>query len=281
MAPTPLDIKIEVILDNNNNNTAVATKRPYYYPGDTVEGKIFFTANQNYTLSNLRLAWTGRISVQPIQTNKDYRIYFDECYKLGPVITKSLTKATKESSQVTFYNSHLVPVAYNNLEEEAKLDLPKNKTIGLAFQVQVPKDRPLPSGTEGSTLNKIIYYLEAFIPNEEQQSNKRPVFFGQRVVPVQEPIYTKTTEMMIPQRAEQVFIVSLLNEERREFTSAMRVTLPCRGCQPGIAIPVSISIWNDMEFSRKQGISISLFRVNQIIANGRLVLHLLSPDQLY
>jgi hypothetical protein len=261
MAHTPLDIKIEVDLDNSS------TKK-YYYPGDTIEGKIFITANQNYSLSNLRLAWTGRISVQPTQSNKDFRIYFDECWKLGPLILKSPKKTLKGSTNVPFYKTQLISA--NDLDAyEPKVDLPKNKTIGLTFQVQVPNDRPLPSSTTeggGSPLNKIIYLLEAFI---DQEKEEKPVFFGQRVVPVFEAVYTKVPEMMTPQRAEQVFVVSLSSQERKEFTSAMRVTLPCRGCQPGIVIPVSISIWNNMEFSRKQGISISLFRVNHVLANGR------------
>ncbi|KAG2211964.1 hypothetical protein INT47_004651, partial [Mucor saturninus] len=252
MAPPPLDIKLEVILDNANIK---------YFPGDAVEGKIFITSNQNYSLTKLRLAWTGRISVQPIQSNRDNRTYFDECWKLGSNISKSATKTAKGSSQVPYYNTHLVSVLDPALEP--KVDLAKNKTMGFAFKVYVPNDRPLPSSTEGTILNKIIYLLEAFIDQES-----KPVFFAQRVVPVYEAIYTRTPEMIKPQRAEQVFVVSLSNLER-EFTSAMRVTLPCHGCQAGIAIPVSITIWNNMEFSRKQGISISLFRVNHVIANGR------------
>lgn len=251
MAPTPLDIKVEVLLDNTNQK---------YYPGDAVEGKIFITSNQSFSLTRLRLAWTGRISVQPIQTNKESRTYFDECWKLGN-ITKSPTKTAKGSSQVPYYTTHLVSVL--DSVQEPKVDLQKNKTLGFAFKVYVPNDRPLPSSTEGTFLNKIIYLLEAFIDQES-----KPVFFAQRVVPVYEPIYTRTPDMIKPQRAEQVFVVSLSNLQR-EFTSAIRVTLPCRGCQAGIAIPVSITIWNNMEFSRKQGISISLFRVNHIIANGR------------
>lgn len=252
MAPSPLDIKLEVLLDNTSLK---------YYPGDQVEGKIFITSNQNYSLTKLRLAWTGRISVQPIQTNKDFRIYFDECWKLGNDISKSPTKTAKGSSQVVYYNTHLVSVLESI--QDTKVELQKNKTIGFTFKVLVPNDRPLPSSTEGTFLNKIIYLLEAFI---DQESN--PVFFAQRVVPVYEAIYTRTPEMITPQRAEQVFVVSL-STLQREFTSAMRVTLPCRGCQAGIAIPVSITIWNNMEFSRKQGISISLFRVNHVVANGR------------
>ncbi|KAI9249060.1 hypothetical protein EDC94DRAFT_495213, partial [Helicostylum pulchrum] len=230
-----LDIKLELVL----NDTSLK-----YYPGDQVEGKIFITSNQTHRLSNLRLAWTGRISVQPIQANKDFRIYFDECWKLGPILTKSPTKTNKGSSQVNYYHTHLIPATEHS--KEPKVDLPKNKSVGFTFKVTVPNDRSLPSSTERAVLNNIIYLLEAFIDQET-----KPVFFAQRVVPVYEVIYTRTPDMVLPQRAEQVFMVSLA-EPKREFTSAMRVTLPCRGCLPGIAIPVSITIWNNMEFSRKQ-----------------------------
>ncbi|CAO3616532.1 unnamed protein product [Mucor fragilis] len=261
MAPTPLDVKLEIVFDD---------KQLKYYPGDRVEGKIFLTANQNYSLRNFRLAWTGRIQVQPIQSNKDARIYFDECWKLGPKLTKSPSKTPRGSSNVPFYFTELVLVHQDG--QEPKVELQKNKTLGLTFTVSVPNDRPLPSCTEtGASLNKIIYLLEAFIDDQKQQqsnANEKPVFFAQKTVPVFEAIYTRTPEMTTPQRAEQVFMVSLFAEEK-EFTSAMRVTLPCRGSQPGIAIPVSISIWNNMEFTRRQGISISLFRVNHVLANGR------------
>jgi hypothetical protein len=257
MAP-PLDIKLEIVFDD---------KQLKYYPGDQIEGKIFLTANQNYNLRNFRLAWTGRIQVQPIQSNKDTRIYFDECWKLGPKLTKSPTKASKGSNSVPFYITNLVLVHQDN--QEPKVELQKNKTLGLTFKVGVPNDRPLPSCTEtGISPNKIIYLLEAFIDDQQNSDNEKPVFFTQKTVPVFESIYTRTPEMTTPQRAEQVFMVSLFAEEK-EFTSAMRVTLPCRGSQPGIAIPVSISIWNNMEFTRRQGISISLFRVNHVLANGR------------
>ncbi|KAL7322180.1 hypothetical protein PS15p_211836 [Mucor circinelloides] len=261
MAPTPLDVKLEIALDG---------KQLKYYPGDQVEGKVFLTANQNYSLRNFRLAWTGRIQVQPIQSNKDSRIYFDECWKLGSKLTKSPSKTPKGSSNVPFYFTDLVLVHQDG--QEPKVELQKNKTLGLTFKVNVPNDRPLPSCTEaGISPNKIIYLLEAFIDDQKQRqgnANEKPVFFAQKTVPVFEAIYTRTPEMTTPQRAEQVFMVSLFAEEK-EFTSAMRVTLPCRGSQPGIAIPVSISIWNNMEFTRRQGISISLFRVNHVLANGR------------
>lgn len=252
MAPA-LEIKLDIVLDDDETS---GKSIPKYFPGDDINGKIYLTSNQNYTLQNFRLAWTGRIQVQPIQTNKESRIYFDECWKLA-----SITKPTNKKSNL--YITELVPIHANNYEP--LFELPKNKTVAFTFKVRVPNDRPLPSCTEltGSP-NKIIYLLEAFIDQD-----KKPTFFTQKTVPVYESISTRSAEMTQPQRKEQVFMVSLLSDEQRDFTSAMRVTLPCQGSQPGIAIPVSISIWNNMEFSRRQGISISLFRVNQVLSNGR------------
>jgi hypothetical protein len=258
--PVPLDVKLEIILDSNNNQSK-------YFPGDAIHGKVFFTANQSHTLRNFRLAWTGRIHVQPIQSNKDGYTYFDECWKLGSTLTKSPIKAKKGASSVPCYTSQLILDAATSSEAPI-VKLQKNKTVALAFTVHVPNDRPLPSCTEsvGVSPNKIIYMLEAFVDKPLDENQKK--FFAQRVVHVFERIFTRTLDMMTPQRAEQMFMVSLLTEEL-DFSSAMRVTLPCRGCVPGIAIPVSISIWNNVEFTRKQGISISLFRVNQVLANGR------------
>ncbi|KAI8087850.1 uncharacterized protein B0P05DRAFT_584555 [Gilbertella persicaria] len=251
----PLDIKIEIVLDKNNVK---------YYPGDSIEAKIFLTSNQNCSLHDFRLNWTGLIQVQPVQFNKENRIYFNECWKLGPTLIKSNTKTSKGNSNVPFYHTRLI-LSSNNYDPEPRLDLPKNKTVGLSFVVHVPNDRPLPSCTElSASPNKIMYFLEAFILDQDSK-----LFLTQKSVPVYEAIYTRTPDMMIPQRIEQVFMVSLFTQEKKEFASAMRVTLPCRGSQAGIAIPVSISIWNNMEFTRRQGISVSLFRINQILANGR------------
>lgn len=257
MAPAPLDVKLEIILDHVNQQR--------YFPGDAVHGKVFFTANQSHTIRNFRLAWTGAIHVQPIKSNKDQSTYFDECWKLGPTVTKSPTKAQKGTSSVPCYTSELLLTATSSVEP--KVQLQKNKTVALAFTVHVPNDRPLPSHTasSGASPNKIIYMLEAFVDKPADETQKK--FFAKRIVPVFETIYTRTPDMMVPQRAEQAFIVSLLSGE--SDTAAMRVTLPCRGCLPGIAIPVSISIWNKSVFTRKQGMSISLFRINQVLANGR------------
>jgi hypothetical protein len=259
MVPVPLDVKLEIILDGSS------TSQPRYFPGDAVHGKVFFTANQSHTLRNFRLAWTGRIHVQPIQSNSDQYTYFNECWKLGPNLVKSTNKAQKGTSSVPCYDTQLILAATSS--QEPKVELQRNKTVALAFTVHVPNDRPLPSWTEsvGVSPNKIMYMLEAFV--DKPTDEKRQKFFAQRVVHVFEPIYTKTPDMMTPQRAEQIFTVSI--PHLLDFTSAMRVTLPCRGCVPGIAIPVSISIWNTMEFTRRQGISISLFRINQVLANGR------------
>lgn len=251
----PLDIKLEIVLDDDETT---GKKIPKFFPGDDINGKIYLTSNQNYTLRHFRLAWTGRIQAQPIQTNKETRIYFDECWKLN-----TITKPTNKKSNV--YSTELIPITFPN-DNEPTLDLSKNKTVALTFKVHVPNDRPLPSCTTElpTSPNKIIYLLEAFIDEDN-----KPTFFAQKTVPVYESISINTPEMNQPQRKEQVFMVSLLSDEQRDFTSAMRVTLPCRGSQPGIAIPVSISIWNNMEFSRRQGISISLLRVNQVLSNGR------------
>ncbi|KAI9484013.1 MAG: hypothetical protein EXX96DRAFT_560483, partial [Benjaminiella poitrasii] len=262
MAPSPLDIKLEIVLDERSESSK-------YFPGDQITGIVYLTANQNYSVRNFRLAWTGRIQVQPIQSNKESRIYFNECWKLGPSLRKSPKKAQKGSSHVPFYFTHLISVNEQHSLQEPRMELQKNKPLGLTFAVRVPSDRPLPSCTEIGvpSANKIIYLLEAFIDETQKQ---QPVFFTQKTVPVFEPIYSRTPEMTTPQRAEQVFVVSLSSGEKREFTSAMRVTLPCRGSQAGISIPVSISIWNNMEFTRRQGISISLYRINQVVANGRV-----------
>lgn len=258
MAPKPpLAVKIEVLLNDKDKK---------FYPGDTVRGKIFITSNQNYSLKNLRLAWTGRIHVQPLKDNKEVQKYFNECWKLGPKITKAPSKTPYGSSQISFYKGELISVT--DQDAEPKVELSKNKPFAFAFEVHVPNDRPLPSSTIENTNYKIIYLLEAFIARPETHGEENPAFFGQRTVPVLEPIYTRTEEMMRPQRAEQVFTVVPSNDAV-EYKAAVRVTLPCRGCQTGVAIPISISIWNNVEFSRKQGISISLFRVNQLVANGR------------
>ena len=258
MAPKPpLDVKIEIRLDDEEKT---------YYPGDAVEGKIFITSNQSYTVSDLRLAWTGRIQVQPVQTNADNRIYFDERWKLSE-IAKAPRKTTFGKSNVTYYNTNLV-LTSEGRSVEPKVELSKNKPVGFAFKVYVPNDRPLPSSTGNeSPFYKIMYLLEAFLDTVATSSVK-PVFFSQRSVPVLEAIYTRSEELTKPQRVEQVFTLSPSNQNN-DYMTAVQVTLPCRGCQPGIVVPVSISIWNDVEFSRKQGISISLFRVNQINANGR------------
>ena len=129
-----LDIKIEIALDKNNVK---------YFPGDTIEGKIFLTSNQNCSLHEFRLGWSGRILVQPVSTNKDARIYFDECWRLGPNLVKSKSKTPMGNSNVHLYHTELV-LASNIYEPEPKLKLPKNKPIALSFSVQVPNDRPLP-----------------------------------------------------------------------------------------------------------------------------------------
>ncbi|KAI8640449.1 hypothetical protein BD408DRAFT_434202 [Parasitella parasitica] len=252
----PLDIKLEIVFDSSVK----------YFPGDQVKGMIFLTANRNYSLRNFRLAWTGRIQVKPVESDKDGRTYFDECWKLGSTLVKSPTKAARGSSHVPLYITNLVLAQENN--QEPKVELQKNKTLGLTFKVRIPNDRPLPSCTNAKSRQcHIIYLLEAFIGDSQISNHNKPVFFAQKIVPVFELIYTRTPEMTTPQRAEQVFMVSLF-EEKMEFTSAMRVTLPCRGSQPGIAIPISISIWNNLEFVRKEGIHIELLRIVHIISNN-------------
>ncbi|KAI8990815.1 hypothetical protein BDF20DRAFT_908661 [Mycotypha africana] len=316
MSPA-LDIKLKITFDNSNNDS----RHIRYFPGDTVEGKILLTANQAFTLRNFRLAWTGRIQVQPIPSNKESRIYFDECWKLSPHLIKSRRKATISKAKKTsgwmssshkeprrhhipYYYTQLIPLSEVTVPEP-KIELQKNKTLGLTFKVRVPNDRPLPSSTQTTYLpNRILYLLEAFIDssysnNEEgvaaglteasedeetemnrteatflkkansKKKKKGPVFFTQQVVPVFEPIYTHTAEMTVPLRAEQTYVVSLMADLRKDFTAALRVTVPCRGSEPGLSIPVSITLWNTMEVCRRQGISIALCRVHMALANGR------------
>jgi hypothetical protein len=256
MDPVSLDVKLEVILDNN--------EQPRYFPGDAIHGKIFVTANQSYTLRHFRLAWTGRIQVGPIQSNKYKHTYFNECWKLGPILTNSLTKDQTGSTNVPSYVTELVLAA--TVSEEPIVELQKNETIALAFTVYVPNDRSLPSCTEYMDVfpDRIIYMLAAFIVNAESKQK----FFGKRVVPVYEAIYTRSSDIKASQTGEQVFQMSLFSE-KRNCTSSMRVIIPCRGCLPGVEIPVYITIWDNMKFMRMRFISITLFRVKQILANGR------------
>jgi hypothetical protein len=60
---------------------------------------------------------------------------------------------------------------------------------------------------------------------------------------------------------------------------ALRVTLPCLGCQAGITIPVSVSIWNNQEISRKQAIAVSLIRINHVYANDRV--YMSQPEKIH
>ncbi|KAI8334523.1 hypothetical protein EDC96DRAFT_412905, partial [Choanephora cucurbitarum] len=243
-----LDIKIEIALDKNNVK---------YFPGDTIEGKIFLTSNQNCSLHEFRLNWSGRILVQPVSSNKDSRIYFDECWRLGPTLTKSKSKTSMGNSNVPLYHTDLI-LASNMYDPEPKLKLSKNKPIALSFSVQVPNDRPLPSCTEFNvSSNKIIYFLEAFILDQDTK-----FFTTRKQVSVYEAIYTRTEDKLIPIRIEETFMISTAGQERKEIAMAMRVTLPCQSCQAGVAIPVSISLWSDVEFVRRQGISI-----NRVVAD--------------
>lgn len=255
MSPIPLVVKLEIVLDNEQQR---------YFPGDAIHGKIFVTANQSHTLRHFRLAWTGRVNVEPIESNKDNYTYFNGCWKLGRTLIKSSTKAQKDRISVPCYTTELVLAITSS--EEPQVELQRNQTIALAFTLHVPDDRPLPSCTKFTNMcsDKIVYMLAAFVVNEESKQK----FFAKLVVPVFEAVYTKTPDMMTSKVAEQVFRVSLF-PQNFICTAGMRMKLPYRSCLPGEDVPVSLTIWNDMEFTRMQTLSISLVRIKQVLANGR------------
>jgi hypothetical protein len=78
---------------------------------------------------------------------------------------------------------------------------------------------------------------------------------------------------MKEQKNEQSY--SINNNDK----GALRVTLPCLGCQAGITIPVSVSIWNNQEISRKQAIAVSLIRINHVYANDRV--YMSQPEKIH
>jgi hypothetical protein len=135
----PLDIKMEMVFDNEEQSC--------YFGGDTIQGKVFITSNQNdYNLNvHFRFAWTGTIQVQPIVGNKDSRVLFSQLYKISKSkVYKTVAKTEKGS----------MPLYFTELLQHQQLDegketimLQKKKTIAVTFNVKVPNDRILPSST--------------------------------------------------------------------------------------------------------------------------------------
>ncbi|KAI8888514.1 hypothetical protein K501DRAFT_282798, partial [Backusella circina FSU 941] len=252
---------MEIVFDNE--------ERPSYFGGDTVQGKVFITSNQsNYNLNmHFRFAWTGTVQVQPIESNKDSRVLFSQLYKIS---REKLYKTVAKTEKGT------MPLYFTELVQHQQLDegnetiiLQKKKTIAITFNVKVPNDRVLPSSTQtNNSSNKIIYLLEAFI---HENNHKRPQFVSQRLVPVYEKIYTQP--LMKEQKNEQSYQINTANK------GALRVTLPCLGCQAGMTIPVSVSIWNNQEITRKQAIAVSLIRINHVYANDRV--YMSQPEKVH
>ncbi|KAI8983498.1 hypothetical protein BDB01DRAFT_850636 [Pilobolus umbonatus] len=249
MAKKGLSVKLEIRLDNSS---------PKYHPGDIIQGNIFVTPSMKYELNKLGLAWTGRIQVKASETNIETRYYFRNTYKLRLLSNKS-QKAVVDHTNVLVYTSDFVNTT--NAVADYHLTLSKNKTSSFAFQVAVPNDPPLPSSTEGKTDNNILYVLEAYIKEEKDH------FINRKTVPIYEVIESRTPFMGKPQRIDKSFTTQLVNPSRLA-KSRLIVTLPCHGCPPGTNLPISIVIRNDFPFRKRDGISVALIRIDEIVANG-------------
>ncbi|KAI9490918.1 hypothetical protein BDB00DRAFT_835962 [Zychaea mexicana] len=246
--------------DNNNNNDSatqlditVANQQAYYQPGQQIRGNVSVNTagGKSLTFAALRLVWTGRIVAQ-LAGQFDRKEYFNEVFHLDP------------NSDAFVHSSELsTPGTLIQVDGRATF----------SFQITLPNDRPLPSSFEindtvmGATSN-VEYVVEVAL--DHQTFDPMPIK-ARAAVPVMATSTISGNDdpsQQQQQTSEKTYLSTVL-QDRAEYRTAARITVPFKVSPRGATIPVVAHVWHDCKYTRRNGISLSLVRMCKIQCGER------------
>ncbi|KAI9268051.1 hypothetical protein BDA99DRAFT_558236 [Phascolomyces articulosus] len=240
--------------DNTQLKITILDPQPYYRPGQQIHGNVAIqtASGKSLTFAALRLVWTGRIVTQ-LAGQFDRKEYFNQVFHLDPntngfLLASDLSTSPGTLLQVDEYDS-------------------------FPFQITLPSDRLLPSSFEINdammgALSNVEYMIEVAL--DHQTFDPMPIKARSSVLVMAHPssIQTSIQQQQESQTSEKTYLSTVL-QDRAEYRTAARITVPCKTSPRGAMLNIVAHIWHDCRYHRRNGVSLTLVRMCKIRCGER------------